>query len=365
VAEIRFRHVTKVFNPGRKDAVVAVDDLDLTMPDGELIVLVGPSGCGKTTTLRMLAGLERQTSGDIYVGEKLVNQVHAKARDLAMVFQNYALYPHMTVLENLSFGLKNVHTAAPEIARRVQHAAEMLGLHELLKRRPRELSGGQRQRVALGRALVRSPRAFLLDEPLSNLDAKLRAQMRLELKELHDRLRTTMVYVTHDQVEAMTLGQRIVVMHGGRVQQVDTPDHLYDYPANTFVAAFIGSPPTNLLPGSLQDGMLQRGNALVQLPPEFAVRTAAHRGRDVLLGIRPEDFRPSGSAPADAGFLVARVKVVEYLGSEVLCHPDAGETRVAARFEPSVRPRPGESLGLSFAARRLALFDPQTGQRLD
>src|SRR5881409_625098 len=284
MAEVVLEHVTKRF----ADDVVALDDLSLEVGDGEFLILVGPSGCGKTTALRLVAGLEKPSSGFIQIGDRVVNDVTPRDRDIAMVFQNYALYPHMTVYRNLAFGLKERKTPKPEIERRVREASAILGLDQLLKRRPAQLSGGQRQRVAMGRALVREPKAFLLDEPLSNLDAKLRVQMRAELKRIHQRLGITTVYVTHDQVEAMTLGDRIVVMSGGKALQIGRPQDVYRRPANLFVAGFIGSPPMNLLRGRAADGKLVVGD--LTLPWEAATPP------DVAVGLRPEDLVPANGS---------------------------------------------------------------------
>src|SRR5262250_3633699 len=276
------------------DEVHAVKDVNLTIRDKEFMVLVGPSGCGKTTTLRMVAGLEEITAGEIAIGDRVVNDLPPKDRDIAMVFQNYALYPHMSVYDNMAFGLKMRKFPKPEIAKRVQDAAEILGIHDLLKRKPRQLSGGQRQRVAVGRAIVRHPQVFLFDEPLSNLDAKLRVQMRVELKKLHNRLNTTAVYVTHDQVEAMTLGDRVVVMRGGLVQQVGEPLELYNTPVNRFVAGFIGSPAMNFASVHVTNGTsgLRAGNTglAIDVPAEISSRLAPYAGRDVIMGVRPEDL---------------------------------------------------------------------------
>ena len=294
------------------DGFHAVRGIDLEFDDGELIVLVGPSGCGKSTTLRMIAGLEEVTEGEIRIGDKVMNNVAPGDRDIAMVFQNYALYPHMTVRQNMAFGLKMRRTPKEEIARRVAEAAGMLGIDPMLDRRPRELSGGQRQRVALGRAIVRDPAAFLFDEPLSNLDAKLRAETRTEIAALHDRLKSTMVYVTHDQVEAMTLGQRLVLMDHGVVQQVDTPLEVYRRPANRFVAAFIGSPAMNLIEGHIEGGWFRSPTVGVEWKVDSAPEGPA------VLGIRPEDLMPAqGSAPV---FATGRLGVVERLGHETLAH---------------------------------------------
>jgi sn-glycerol 3-phosphate transport system ATP-binding protein len=305
VAEVRLEHVTKRFS----DEVVALDDLSLDVGDGEFLILVGPSGCGKTTALRLVAGLEKPSEGSIMIGDRLVNDITPRDRDIAMVFQNYALYPHMTVYRNLAFGLKERHTPKPEIERRVGEASAILGLDELLKRRPAQLSGGQRQRVAMGRALVREPKAFLLDEPLSNLDAKLRVQMRAELKRIHQRLGITTIYVTHDQVEAMTLGDRIVVMSNGRVQQIGTPQAVYGQPDNLFVAGFIGSPPMNLLRGRASDGQLMVG--------DLTLAWTRPTPTEVAVGMRPEDLALADGAGSSIAFTV---EVVEPLGNEVVVH---------------------------------------------
>src|ERR1051325_5912559 len=299
--------------------VHAVKDVNLHIRDKEFVVLVGPSGCGKSTTLRMVAGLEEISGGEIMIGDRVVNDLPPKDRDIAMVFQNYALYPHMTVYDNMAFGLKMRKFPKAEIQKRVNEAAEILGIHELLKRKPRQLSGGQRQRVALGRAIVRNPRVFLFDEPLSNLDAALRVQMRVELKRLHDRLETTAIYVTHDQVEAMTLGDRVVVMRDGMVQQEGGPLELYERPANRFVAGFIGSPAMNFIGVTITasgDTLSAEAPGLRgRVPPQKAERVGRYSGQRVILGLRPEALRPAGaSAPGDFAF-DATVEVVEPLGS--------------------------------------------------
>src|SRR5690348_4044061 len=303
------------------DEVHAVKDVNLHIRDKEFVVLVGPSGCGKSTTLRMVAGLEEITAGEITIGERVVNDLPPKDRDIAMVFQNYALYPHMTVYDNMAFGLKMRKFPKPEIAKRVGDAAEILGIQELLKRKPRQLSGGQRQRVAVGRAIVRHPQVFLFDEPLSNLDAALRVQMRVELKRLHERLETTAVYVTHDQVEAMTLGDRVVVMKDGAVQQVGAPLELYERPANRFVAGFIGSPAMNFIGATVSatgDGLWAEAHGLrVRVPPNKMERVRPHAGKRVVLGVRPEALRPAGGVDGDYSF-DAVIEVVEPLGSEIL-----------------------------------------------
>jgi multiple sugar transport system ATP-binding protein len=349
--------------------VYATKDVNLSILDGEFAVLVGPSGCGKTTTLRMLAGLEKQTSGDIYIGDRLVNKLHPKERDIAMVFQDYALYPHMSVYENMSFGLQNLKVPRRDIEEKVRFASEMLGIGMLLDRRPRELSGGQRQRVALGRAIVRSPQVFLFDEPLSNLDAKLRVQMRIELAELHKRLGTTMVYVTHDQVEAMTLGQRIVVMNGGVIQQIDDPRTLYDKPNNMFVAGFIGAPPMNFFRGALAlDGgaRLVDSGFDVRLPLEAVSRHRLREGQQLVLGVRPEDISlvEDNADENQPGRLKATVRVVEYLGSEMLIYFALGDQTFIARMDPHTVAAADGVISLQFSFARLSFFDPQTEQRI-
>ena len=371
MAEVRLEHVTKRFD----DDVVALDDLTLEVADGEFLILVGPSGCGKTTALRLVAGLEKATTGEITIGDRVVNDVTPRDRDIAMVFQNYALYPHMTVKKNLAFGLKERHTPKPEIERRVGEVSSILGLDELLRRRPAQLSGGQRQRVAMGRALVREPTAFLLDEPLSNLDAKLRVQMRAELKRIHQRLGITTIYVTHDQVEAMTLGDRIVVMSNGRVQQIGRPQDVYRRPANLFVAGFIGSPPMNLLRGRAGDGSVRAGELSFAAPPPTPAG-------DVAVGLRPEDLRP---ALDDMPSLEFEVEVVEPLGNEVVVHGavagavvatgaegeaeiplslDAARAPLTAIFAPDEEPVPGDRIRLGIAPERVHLFDLRTGEAI-
>src|SRR5690349_11841958 len=317
MARVAMRSLNKKY-----DEVHAVIDVNLEIRDQEFVVLVGPSGCGKTTTLRMVAGLESITGGQITIDEKVVNELPPMDRDIAMVFQNYALYPHMSVYDNMAFGLRLRKYARPEIDRRVKEAAEMLGIQMLLDRKPKQLSGGQRQRVALGRAIVREPQVFLMDEPLSNLDAKLRVQTRAEIKKLHARLQTTTVYVTHDQVEAMTMGDRIVVMKDGLVQQVDTPMNLYDRPANLFVAGFIGSPAMNFLETKLarQDGklLLDGGVFKAEVPPELSGPLAEWAGKPVIFGIRPEDVSDRAHAGGNGAVLHAQVDVHEPLGSDVI-----------------------------------------------
>jgi multiple sugar transport system ATP-binding protein len=360
MAKVRFDAVRKVYPNG----YVGVAGASFEVADGELLVLVGPSGCGKSTLLRMVAGLEAISSGTLTIGDRVVNDVAPKDRDIAMVFQSYALYPHMSVAENLAFGLKLRGQDKADIAARVAEAARVLELDKVLDRKPGQLSGGQRQRVALGRALVRQPQVFLLDEPLSNLDAKLRAGMRVEIARLHRALGTTMIYVTHDQIEAMTLGQRIVVLKDGQIQQIDTPMALYEKPANLFVATFLGSPAMNVLRGHLQHGEAGWGLALgdgtvlalgaAGLPPAWA-------GREVDLGIRPEHLVPAEAA--DAG-LAPVVEVVEAVGSEVFVNLRLGDRPLIARLPPDRVPVPGETLPLAVPAGRVHAFDIETGTRL-
>ena len=350
------------------DEVHAVKDVNLHIRDKEFLVLVGPSGCGKSTTLRMVAGLEEISSGEIHIGDRLVNDLPPKDRDIAMVFQNYALYPHMSVYDNMAFGLKMRKFPKADIEKRVKDAAEILGIQELLKRKPRQLSGGQRQRVAVGRAIVRHPQVFLFDEPLSNLDAKLRVQMRVELKKLHSRLETTAIYVTHDQVEAMTLGDRVVVMKDGWIQQVGEPMELYGHPTNKFVAGFIGSPAMNFIDVAINEA---NGAVVAEAPGLHlsvpAAKTAAlrpYKGQQVALGVRPEDVHVAGGAdPAHYSFDAA-VEVVEPLGSEILLDVRIGRGTIVARVEPNVRVKIHETVKLAVNADRLHFFDAKTEQAI-
>ncbi len=356
MAEVAIQHLNKSF-----DEVQAVKDVNLAIRDKEFMVLVGPSGCGKTTTLRMVAGLESITSGRILIDDKIINDLAPMDRDIAMVFQNYALYPHMSVYDNMAFGLKMRKLDRADIARRVQDAAEILGIHELLRRKPRQLSGGQRQRVALGRAIVRHPQVFLFDEPLSNLDAKLRVQMRVELKKLHDRLGTTAIYVTHDQVEAMTLGDRVVVMKDGVVQQVGEPLELYNEPANRFVAGFLGSPAMNFATVKLgaSGGALwaEDDGIRIRVPGQIAGRLGRYAGEQVTMGIRPEDLHVASDAdPAELGFDAA-VEVIEKLGSEILLDVAVGNHTMVASVEPSIRVNVRDRLRLALNPERLHFFD--------
>jgi multiple sugar transport system ATP-binding protein len=358
MAQVRLRDLNKKF-----DGTHAVKDVNLEIRDREFVVLVGPSGCGKTTTLRMLAGLEEISSGEISIDGKVVNNLAPMDRDIAMVFQNYALYPHMSVYQNMAFGLRMRKFERPEIDRRVKQAAEVLGIQPLLERRPRQLSGGQRQRVALGRAIVRNPRVFLFDEPLSNLDAALRVQMRVELKRLHERLETTAVYVTHDQVEAMTLGDRVVVMKDGTVQQVGGPLELYERPANRFVAGFIGSPAMNFIGATVSasgDALWAEARGLrVRVPPHKLERLRAHAGQRVVLGLRPEALRPASASDGDYSF-DAVIEVVEPLGSEILLNVRAGDSPVVARVDPGLRFSAHERVRLAFDPARVHFFDAAT-----
>jgi multiple sugar transport system ATP-binding protein len=371
MADIEFQDVTKIYGDGTR----AVDALELEIAEGEFMVFVGPSGCGKTTALRMVAGLEEVSEGAILIGGEVVNDVSPKDRDVAMVFQNYALYPHMTVAENLAFGLKLRKVGKAELRRRVAAAAETLGLGDYLERKPSALSGGQRQRVAMGRAIVREPRAYLMDEPLSNLDAKLRVQVRAEIQSLQRSLGVTTIYVTHDQTEAMTMGDRIAVMCDGTLQQVDTPDRVYERPANRFVAGFIGSPAMNIAESRLVragDGLaVELGDRRLVVDPELlATRPGldAYEGREVVLGLRPEDLEDATLAPAvpDDRALEVVCELREALGSEVLVHFALGgqAARFVARVHPETVAREGVPIRLAVETRRLHFFDPVTGLAL-
>ncbi|HET9435804.1 MAG TPA: sn-glycerol-3-phosphate ABC transporter ATP-binding protein UgpC [Candidatus Limnocylindrales bacterium] len=363
MATVSFDHVTKKYGE-----VVAVDDLNLEIADGEFMVLVGPSGCGKTTSLRMIAGLEEITSGTLRIGDRVVNDVPPKDRDIAMVFQSYALYPHMSVRDNMAFGLKLRKVPKADIEKRVAEAAGILSLEKLLDRKPKELSGGQRQRVALGRAIVREPAVFLMDEPLSNLDAKLRVQTRAEIARIHQRLKTTVVYVTHDQVEAMTMGTRIAVMSDGLLQQVGTPQVLYDQPANRFVAGFIGSPSMNFidvtLEGSGTDAKLTgAGDISFPLPNRLRDSVGAMSGRKIIAGFRPEHVELNETGPDVANF-PGRADVVEYLGNEELIHVSAADQDIVAIVDSEHRVKPGDILKLSLPMSKLHLFDAESGASL-
>ncbi|AEM79331.1 ABC transporter ATP-binding protein [Thermoanaerobacter wiegelii] len=364
MADVVLKHVYKVYPGG----VTAVKDFNLEIQDKEFIVLVGPSGCGKTTTLRMIAGLEEISQGELYIDGKLVNDVPPKDRDIAMVFQNYALYPHMTVYDNMAFGLKLRKVPRAEIDRKVKEAARILGLEEYLNRKPKALSGGQRQRVALGRAIVRNPKVFLMDEPLSNLDAKLRVQMRTELAKLHDRLQTTFIYVTHDQTEAMTMGTRIVVMKDGVIQQVDKPQTIYDYPNNLFVAGFIGSPQMNFI-----DARLENKNGKVYatfkgfsvLVPEGILKRLkdpSYVGKEIVLGIRPEDLHDEEVflETYPEAVVEAKVEVTELMGPETFLYLDVNGVSLTARVDPRTRAKAGDVIKIGFDINKLHMFDKET-----
>ncbi len=363
MARVFLENVSKKFG-----GVTAVNDVSLEIPDRQFTVLVGPSGCGKTTALRLVAGLEEASSGNIYIGDRVVNDVAPKDRDIAMVFQNYALYPHMSVYDNMAFGLRLRKYPRAEIDRRVKEAAGLLGIEQLLARKPKQLSGGQRQRVALGRAIVREPQVFLMDEPLSNLDAKLRVQTRAEIKKLQARLQTTTLYVTHDQVEAMTMGDRIVVMRDGLVQQVDSPLNLYEKPANLFVAGFIGSPAMNFIEATVarRDGqtVLDADSFKMDIPADIAGHAREWVGRKVIFGIRPEDIQDRAFArdvnPAWA--LKAMVDVHEPLGSDVILYLSTGPHSIVARVDAHSDARMGQPAEVVFNMRKMHLFDPQTHQ---
>jgi len=358
MAEVVLENVYKRFGN-----VTAVADFNLHIQDKEFMVFVGPSGCGKTTTLRMIAGLEEITEGTIRIGDRVVNDVPPKDRDIAMVFQNYALYPHMNVYQNMSFGLRLRRTPKAEIDQRVREAAQMLQIEHLLDRRPRELSGGQRQRVALGRAILRHPKVFLMDEPLSNLDAKLRVEMRASISKLHQRLGVTTIYVTHDQVEAMTMGSRIVVMKDGYIQQVDTPINLYDKPINKFVAGFIGSPAMNFMVGTVQDGRITSPYFDLKPVGELAQKLQAYNGKKVYVGIRPEnlDVRGSGSIPEGDNLIKATVDVVEPLGAETMIIASVGgDQSIVARVDPHTRVSAGDQIELVADLEFLHAFDLET-----
>jgi len=389
MAKIELQNVSKVFG----NDVIAVNDVSLEIGDGEFMVLVGPSGCGKSTILRMLAGLEELTSGELYIGDTQVTDLPPKDRDIAMVFQNYALYPHMTVEQNVGFGLKLHKTPKAELAQRVADVSKILGLEPLMQRRPAELSGGQRQRVAMGRAMVREPRAFLMDEPLSNLDAKLRVQMRSELSRLHERLRTTTVYVTHDQVEAMTLGHRVAVLKDGVLQQVDTPQNLYNNPVNLFVAAFIGSPPMNLVEAEVKGGSVSFGQ--ITLPAGTRTLLGEYDGRRVILGIRPSDMEDQAVwRNEDLPTIDVAAEVTEELGSEVniifpvdappvqtqdtiaaasaeadhdnipLIADEGNRLRFCAQVDARTTCKPGQTVTLSLDPNRFHYFDPASGRAI-
>jgi multiple sugar transport system ATP-binding protein len=348
--------------------MAAVDNISFHVEDKEFLVLVGPSGCGKTTALRLLAGLEEITAGEIKIGDRVVNDVAPKDRDIAMVFQSYALYPHLSVYDNMAFGLKLRKVAKEEIKRRVSEAAEVLGITELLQRKPRQLSGGQRQRVAVGRAIVREPKVFLFDEPLSNLDAKLRVQMRTEISKLHQRLQTTFIYVTHDQTEAMTMATRIAVINKGKLQQIDTPQTLYDFPANLFVAGFIGSPAMNFFPGKLRkEGdkiVVDTGDFVVGIPAAKAAPYKQYVGKDVIFGIRPENIHDAEFTPPNivAEKVTVKVDVTELMGNEIFLYLVSGKNVFVARVDPRSKLRIGQQAQVMFDMDNFHIFDAATEQ---
>ncbi|KGG80247.1 sugar ABC transporter ATP-binding protein [Caloranaerobacter azorensis H53214] len=365
MASLTFKHIYKIY-PGN---VTAVNDFNLEIKDKEFVVLVGPSGCGKSTTLRMVAGLEEISKGELYIGDKLVNDVPPKDRDIAMVFQNYALYPHMTVYDNMAFGLKLRKVPKAEIDRKVKEAARILGIEKLLDRKPKALSGGQRQRVALGRAIVREPKVFLMDEPLSNLDAKLRVQTRTEIIKLHKRLQTTFIYVTHDQTEAMTMGDRIVVMKDGVIQQAATPQEVYEKPANMFVAGFIGSPQMNFIDVVIEGDDVNNcnlvfGNVKIRLPEGKAkiVKQKGYFGKKVIMGIRPEDLHDEKvfiEASRDS-VVKAKVEVTEMMGSETYLYINIEGNNAIARVDSRSKARIGDIIELALDKNRIHLFDKDT-----
>ena len=364
MASLSLKNINKTYPNG----FVAVKDFNLEIADKEFIIFVGPSGCGKSTTLRMIAGLEEITGGELWIADKLVNDVEPKDRDIAMVFQNYALYPHMSVYDNMAFGLKLRKTPKDQIDKLVHEAARILGIEQLLDRKPKALSGGQRQRVAMGRAIVRNPKVFLMDEPLSNLDAKLRGQMRIEISKLHQRLEATMVYVTHDQTEAMTLGTRIVVMKDGVIQQVDSPQNLYDKPGNKFVAGFIGAPQMNLIEATVaksgSDVTLTFGGNTIALPAEKAkkLEDGGYIGKTVVLGIRPEDLHDEEAflESSPASVIDATIRVYELLGAEVYLYFDVEEVNFTARVNPRTTARPGDTIKLALDLTKVHVFDKDT-----
>ncbi len=378
MAGLVLKNITKQYAGG----VVAVSDFNLEIKDKEFIILVGPSGCGKSTTLRMIAGLEEISGGELYIGDKLVNDIAPKDRDIAMVFQNYALYPHMTVFENMAFGLKLRKTPKDEIKRRVEEAARTLDIEHLLDRKPKALSGGQRQRVALGRAIVREPKVFLLDEPLSNLDAKLRAQMRTELSKLHKKLGTTFIYVTHDQTEAMTMADRIVVMKDGLIQQVDTPPNLYNKPINKFVAGFIGSPQMNFIECKLikkgDDFYCQFGteDTKTRKGVKYDIKVPAYKNeknvldkyedKTVIMGIRPEDLHDNEDRinKLPDGIIEANVEVTELMGAEIYLYVNCEGASLVARVEPTSKAHAGDTIKMAFDNDRIHLFDKETEQAI-
>ena len=365
MSSVTFDHVFKKFGE-----MVAVSDLNIQVQDKEFLVLVGPSGCGKTTALRCLAGLEEISGGNIMIGDRVVNDVAPKDRDIAMVFQSYALYPHLSVYDNMAFGLKLRKINKEEIKRRVNEAADILGIQDLLNRKPRQLSGGQRQRVAVGRAIVREPKVFLFDEPLSNLDAKLRVNMRAEINKLHQRLQTTFIYVTHDQVEAMTMASRIAVINKGVLQQIDSPQNLYDMPNNLFVAGFIGSPAMNFFPAKLRkDGgklLIDAGDFVLPIPSEHAKPYEASVGKNVIFGIRPENIHDANFVPSNIHIerIEAKVDVTELMGNEIFLYLLVGKNIFVARVDPRSKVQIGNKFQFAFDMDKIHIFDAETEQAI-
>ena len=364
MAKVVLKNVNKIYN----EEVHAVKDANIIAEDKEFVILVGPSGCGKSTTLRMVAGLEEVTSGEIYIGDRLVNEVQPKDRDIAMVFQNYALYPHMTVFDNMAFALKLRKVSKTKIKKQVEHSAKLLGIEELLERKPKELSGGQRQRVALGRAIVRDPKVFLFDEPLSNLDAKLRVQMRAEISKLHRKLSTTMIYVTHDQVEAMTMADKIVILKDGYIQQIDTPLEVYDHPKNLFVAGFIGSPAINEFKGQLE----KRNNKIYFKNDKIALQISHEKevkdyiGKEVIMGIRPEGIYDArfDSMAEEPQATEALCEVVEPMGNEFVVYFSIKKKDFTARFDPKKLPQVNKNLKITFDMKKAHYFDIETEEAI-
>ncbi|NTU55084.1 MAG: sn-glycerol-3-phosphate ABC transporter ATP-binding protein UgpC [Anaerolineales bacterium] len=365
MAGVTFKNVYKRFGE-----MIAVNNLNIEVADKEFLVLVGPSGCGKTTALRCLAGLEEISDGEILIGDRVVNDVAPKDRDIAMVFQSYALYPHLSVYDNMAFGLKLRKLPKEEIKRRVNEAADVLGIRDLLERKPRQLSGGQRQRVAVGRAIVREPKVFLFDEPLSNLDAKLRVAMRAEISKLHQRLQTTFIYVTHDQIEAMTMATRIAVINKGILQQLDTPQNLYDHPNNLFVAGFIGSPAMNFFPGKLRkDGsklVVDTGDFVVAIPANHTKPYEGHAGKDIIFGIRPENIHDADFLPPniDAEKVAIKVDVTELMGNEIFLYLVSGKNTFVSRVDPRSKLRVGQQAQVAFDMDSIHIFDSATEQAI-
>ena len=364
MAELVLDHIFKIYD----NKVTAVKDFNLSVADKEFIVFVGPSGCGKSTTLRMIAGLEDISKGNLFIDGKRVNDVPPKDRDIAMVFQNYALYPHMTVYDNMAFGLKLRKTPKKEIKQRVQEAAKILGLEEFLQRKPKALSGGQRQRVALGRAIVRDAKVFLMDEPLSNLDAKLRVQMRAEIAKLHKRINTTTIYVTHDQTEAMTMATRLVVMKDGIIQQVGAPKDVYEKPVNVFVGGFIGSPAMNFFAGTLQDGFIQIGEQTLEVPPfkMETLRNQGYIGKEIILGIRPEDFHNEETfiSASPTSTFSAQVDVAELMGAEIMLYSTFAGQEFVARVDAKHLIQAGDAIDLALDMSKTHFFDKESEQRI-